>query len=646
MEEYKQTTMFEEEYIYRTTGSVTQKPDNALTELIANAWDAGARNVNITIPEVEDEKIVIEDDGTGMTEEEFRKRWLTLNYNRIKNQGIDVEFPKDVENTKRKAYGRNGIGRHSMFCFNSTYKLSTWKDGKEFSCDIDISSGSQPFKVMNSKIMDKKGHGTRLETRVKKNLPNIPFISEVLSARYLFDPMFSVKINDKVIELSKHSGLKKQDIIQSDDVSMNIYIIESYKTAMKSVYHGIAFWVGKRLVGEPSWELGKTMIRDGRTQFAKRYTVIITTDDLYDEVLPDWTGFKDTIKVDKAFNKVKEYIENYIREINREKIEETKLDLVRNNINKIKELNKNSQNEMSEFIDNLIEQEPDLNEEMANIAIDAMVNIQKARSGQDLLKKLAAFSEEDIDSLNNILETWTIKDIQNTLDTIDKRILVIEAIERLCSSKDTDELHTLHPLVAQARWLFGPEYDSEMYTFNKRLKTIVKDIIKSNQYTELDEPARRPDLVIFSESSFAIHELEDWNSERNLSECKKILIIELKKGGFEITRKEIRQATDYVDEISHTNHIASNPQITAYVVGDKISNNMSHNSSVGENKIFACTYLELVNTAKKRLFKLKETLSDRYEQMPTENIVQKVLNEPKQIEFSMNNLNKTKEYSA
>lgn len=640
MEEYKQTTMFEEEYIYRTTGSVTQKSDNALTELIANAWDAGARNVNITIPEVEDEKIIIEDDGTGMTEEEFRQRWLTLNYNRIKNQGIDVEFPSDVENIKRKAYGRNGIGRHSMFCFNNTYKLATWKDGKEFSCDIDISSGPQPFKVLNPIILEKEGHGTRLETRVKRNLPNIPFISEVLSARYLFDPMFTVKINNKVIELSNHSGLKKKDVIKFDDISMDIYIIESYKTAMKSVYHGIAFWVGKRLVGEPSWELGHNMIRDGRTQFAKRYTVIVRTDDLYDEVLADWTGFKDTPKVNKTFDKVKEYVENYIREISKEKIEETKLGLVRNNIEKIKELNKNSQNEISEFIDNLIEKQPDMNEELANIAVDAMVNIQKARSGQDLLKKLSAFSEEDIDSLNSILETWTIKDIQNTLDTIDKRILVIEAIERLCSNKDTDELHTLHPLVAQARWLFGPEYDSEMYTFNKRLKTIVKDIIKSNQYTELDEPARRPDLVIFAESTFAIHELEDWNNERNLSECKKILIIELKKGGFEITRKEMGQATDYVDAISHTNQISSNPQITAYVVGDKISNNISHDSSVGQNKIFACTYLDLVNTAKKRLFKLKETLNDRYEQMPTENIVQKVLKEPKQVEISLNNLNK------
>lgn len=452
--------------------------------------------------------------------------------------------------------------------------------------------------------------------------------------------MFTVKINNKIIELSKHSGLKRKDTIKVDDINMDIYIIESYKTAMKSVYHGIAFWVGKRLVGEPSWELGHNMIRDRRTQFAKRYTVIVRTDDLYDEVLPDWTGFKDSPKVKKTFDKVKEYIESYIREISKERIEETKLGLVRNNIEKIKELNKNSQNEISEFIDNLIEQEPDINEELANIAVDAMVNIQKARSGQDLLKKLSAFSEEDIDSLNSILETWTIKDIQSTLDTIDKRILVIEAIERLCSNKDTDELHTLHPLVAQARWLFGPEYDSEMYTFNKRLKTIVKDIIKSNQYTELDEPNKRPDLVLFAESTFAIHELEDWNNERNLSECERILIIELKRGGFEITRKEMGQATDYVDEISHTNQLSSNPQITAYVIGDKISSSISTDSSVGKNKIFACTYLELVNTVKKRLFKLKETLNDRYEQMPTENIVQKVLREPKQVKISLDNLKK------
>ena len=80
--EYKQVTIFEEDYIQRTTGTVTQKPDNALTELIANAWDAGAKEVDITIPLEEHEKIIIRDNGTGMTQEEFNQRWLTLSYNR------------------------------------------------------------------------------------------------------------------------------------------------------------------------------------------------------------------------------------------------------------------------------------------------------------------------------------------------------------------------------------------------------------------------------------------------------------------------------------------------------------------------------------------------------------------------------------
>lgn len=78
---------FEENYIFRNNRSITSNNDIALTEFVANAWDAGAHNVDITIPFEEHEKIVIEDDGTGMTDEEFRSRWMTLNYDRQKRQG-------------------------------------------------------------------------------------------------------------------------------------------------------------------------------------------------------------------------------------------------------------------------------------------------------------------------------------------------------------------------------------------------------------------------------------------------------------------------------------------------------------------------------------------------------------------------------
>ena len=91
------TVLFEENYIFRNNRSITSNNDIALTELVANAWDAGAHFVNITIPSEDHEEISIEDDGTGMSDEEFRSRWMTLSYDRQKRQGKEVTFPPDVD---------------------------------------------------------------------------------------------------------------------------------------------------------------------------------------------------------------------------------------------------------------------------------------------------------------------------------------------------------------------------------------------------------------------------------------------------------------------------------------------------------------------------------------------------------------------
>ena len=41
---------FEEDFLYRNNRNITTRYDIALTELIANAWDAGATKVFINIP--------------------------------------------------------------------------------------------------------------------------------------------------------------------------------------------------------------------------------------------------------------------------------------------------------------------------------------------------------------------------------------------------------------------------------------------------------------------------------------------------------------------------------------------------------------------------------------------------------------------
>ena len=48
---FVQGSLFEENYLIRTLGGLSHKADVALTELVANAWDAGAAKVDIIIPE-------------------------------------------------------------------------------------------------------------------------------------------------------------------------------------------------------------------------------------------------------------------------------------------------------------------------------------------------------------------------------------------------------------------------------------------------------------------------------------------------------------------------------------------------------------------------------------------------------------------
>jgi len=639
MLELVQKTMFEKDYLHRTTGSVTNRPDIALTELIANAWDAGASVVNINLPKSKTEEIIIEDDGIGMTEEEFQMRWLTLAYNRLNHQGREAETPPDRTHIKRIAYGKNGIGRHGMLCFSDIYKLETWKNGKCLECSIRLDSGSSPMSIDNYKVYDKSGHGTKLTAPVKELNYNIQEMKEILSARYLYDPEFKIFVNNEEVNLEDHTGLilNEEISVLNNRIKLKIYIIDSNLTATKSKYHGVAFWVNKRLVGEPSWTIGNHNLKDGRTKFAKTHTIIIESDNLVDYIIPDWTGFWDNSDTKQIFLELSQYLLNEIRKLNVEKVQDTKIELIREYREDIEKLNRNSKMEVDEFINQIMEKDPDISSEELNLAVSTIINIKQSTSGTELLKKISNLSVNDIDNLNKILDSWDVQEIANTLDVIDYRISVIEAISRLCTDEKSDELHTLHPLIEQARWIFGPEFDSDEYTSNKTLISIIRDVIGSSTYKELEHPRKRPDLLIFEDKSLSCYTCNDLNYDTDLFDVKNILIIELKKGASSIGRDEMNQADEYVQEIAFKGGFTSKPNITAYVVGDKISQGISINRKLEDINgiIFATTYYSLVETAKKRLFSLRAILSKRYETMDTDSLVVKVLNEPHQSKLEL-----------
>src|ERR1700749_44444 len=79
-----------------------------LSEVVANAWDAEARVVDIWLDLV-DHKIVITDDGNGMDLNDINDKYLNVGY-----QKRDVEGPY-TSTLHRHVMGRKGIGKLSLF---------------------------------------------------------------------------------------------------------------------------------------------------------------------------------------------------------------------------------------------------------------------------------------------------------------------------------------------------------------------------------------------------------------------------------------------------------------------------------------------------------------------------------------------------
>ncbi|UUZ53144.1 ATP-binding protein [Massilia sp. H-1] len=230
-------SLFEDDYLVRNLGRIAQDPEVALTELVANAWDAGASLVELTIPPTRLLNLVIADDGHGMSSDQFKGRWMKLSYDRIKHQSQNVEFPPERAEWRRRAYGRNGVGRHGMLCFSDLYEVETWREGKGAKFVVSTHSQETPFKIDSETAFARDGHGTRLTVRVDRHLPDPDRVRDILSARFLHDPQFVVRVNGASIALPEHSGLvEKVSLPVGPDMTIDAFVVDSTHAARSPPY--------------------------------------------------------------------------------------------------------------------------------------------------------------------------------------------------------------------------------------------------------------------------------------------------------------------------------------------------------------------------------------------------------------------------
>jgi hypothetical protein len=187
----------------------------ALAELISNAYDAMAQNVHITLPldkAVQDEdKIVVTDDGHGMTFEEANTHYLTVGRDR-RSQG--QEWTKAYNGIEaRKVQGRKGIGKLAGFGIADRIEVRTVKDGQVSHFALDFaeltksqefadSKGYAPEPLADDGKATREKNGTVItlsKLKITRAINGDQFMRGIARRLLVLDQKFKVHVNGKLI---------------------------------------------------------------------------------------------------------------------------------------------------------------------------------------------------------------------------------------------------------------------------------------------------------------------------------------------------------------------------------------------------------------------------------------------------------------
>lgn len=162
-----------------------------LAEAVANAWDADAEHVSITIDSTQP-SITILDDGAGMSHDDLNNRYLCVGYQRRAE-----ESGRKTPRFGRAVMGRKGIGKLSLFSIAKTISVCTVKNQEvsglvleleDIRKSIDI--GHEPYHPRPLDITDcEVRQGTRIQLT---NLTKTSTTSQVMFLRKRIAQRFSV----------------------------------------------------------------------------------------------------------------------------------------------------------------------------------------------------------------------------------------------------------------------------------------------------------------------------------------------------------------------------------------------------------------------------------------------------------------------
>lgn len=549
----------------------------AIAELIANAWDADASHVDVTIPfgvGLTDGEIRVADDGRGMTWEECQDHYLVVGRDRRKAEQTD----RTAGN--RPVMGRKGLGKLAGFGIAKIVEVRTVRDGwlTHFAMDFDrMTEGGEAALVesyrptiLADESTDEQSGTTILLGRLVLSRPiNSDEFRESMSRRFsVLSNQFQVVINgDELVSeppdlqfVSQGPNDGWEDVPGVGAVRWRIGFTR--KPIQVEDARGVAIMVRGKLQQIPFFFdlTGGTHGQVG-VQYMTGTVVADQLDADVDYIGTDrqgivWSEPMPAALLEWGRNTIRELLANWAewrREANEQQILEDAISIDATVEARINRLQPSEQREAIRVIETLsriesITDEPD----RARQLLDLVLRAFEDSSFLSLLRMLDAASPTARAELEELIRELDVLEIVRLAQKVRARVGIIRKFRQMIE-QDVPEKPDMQDFLFEHPWLIDPEW--EVVEHERELETLLADHFGLDPGAD-PESGRRVDFFCCSS-----------RGQR--------LVVEVKRPAQTIGSKQVQQIIDYVGYLREHGPGAGEPYRAVYYEGMLVGHHLS-----------------------------------------------------------------------
>jgi hypothetical protein len=563
-------------------GAGYHSSEQAIQELVDNAWDADADHVWITLPApVTSAPVILKDDGSGMVEQEVRKEYLKIARDRRAMKG------NTTPRLHRPVKGRKGIGKFAGLMMAGVMHIDTRAHGQSTRLTIlkeDLQMGSElealPLPI-DLAACEPEEHGTTVTLSSLDqhlNYPSAERLKELLVLEYGREQGFDIFVNDEAVGIEDVRGAPSSaeaSLPTAGPVHLRLRITEDRQPARQA---GIALRIGGKIIGRPSY-FGLDQANDIPLKVLRRVYGEIEADGLSEDVTGNGFGI---VENSKGYGELQDFVQRFVREqlqatcAREMNLAKARLALeIQRSLEKLPEYRRES---ARRAIERIMQQFYDESEERIRPIISVVLDALERDEYWQVLERLDQARHEDVGALSQALHDFGVLELSMVAQQARRRLVLLDKIDELIAESATHE-QVLHTALSTNLWIFGPDF--ALMSSNKTLTSMVEKY--SGERFKGERGNKRPDLLLLSQ--FA----------------ERYVLIEFKRPSHTIGRPDISQAEQYRDDLNK-----QFSPMSVWVVGGAVDTNIQ--GRVAADTMVA-SYAALISRARQQLAWLLDQLS-------------------------------------